>query len=58
MVDSRRVFNFDALLQEHGNKEKEFLASLTSDWQEVPWDLLDSTTAKNFRCFAKLPAGD
>jgi hypothetical protein len=54
-IDSRMVFNFDGFKQEHTENEKEFLTELTTEWKEIPTELLDPTTAQNFNCYAKLP---
>lgn len=45
-VDSSRVI---------GENGKEFLSSLTAQWVEIPENLLDSVTAQNFICYARLP---
>jgi len=53
-VDSRQVFNFDALIQKHTEEEQKFLDSLAKEWKRIPSELLDYTTAQNFVCYAKL----
>ena len=54
-VDSRWIFNFDAIAMEHSEDEKAFLATLTHEWQRVPGDLLDCTTDENFYVEVRLP---
>jgi hypothetical protein len=55
-VDSRRVFNLDSFCIKHTQEEEEFLETLTREkWTRIENNLLDDTTARNFKCYAKLP---
>ena len=53
-VDSRQIFNFDGFIKEHDKEEQEFLNTLTTEWKEIPEELLDLTTRQNFICYARL----
>ena len=56
-VDSRVIFNSEAIPIENTYSELEFLDTLNDEqWKRVPKDLLDDTTSKNFMYYAKMPS--
>jgi len=56
-VDSRVIFNAEAIPIENTYAELEFLDKLTDEnWTRVPKNLLDYKTSKTFMYFAKMPS--
>ena len=52
-VNASQIFDFDGFDCKLTEEQAEFLASLTFQWQPVPYRLLDPTTAANFKCYVR-----
>ena len=55
IVEAGQLFNFDGFLEELNKEQKEFINSLNhKEFKRIPDDMLDMTTATNFRCYLRL----
>lgn len=55
IVEAGQLFNFDGFLQDLSKEQAEFVSSLShKEFKEIPSEMLDSTTAANFRCYIRL----
>lgn len=54
IVEAGAIFNMDGFLEELNKEQVNFINSLNhKEFKEIPSDMLDDITSKNFRCYIK-----